>query len=195
MTAIPLARFLADFGIEGEHHADGARAESASNARMAETHARGYAEGRVAAEAEFAAKIEAQREDFERRLAAARKNWCDAEGAALSDALVRTVKDLEARLAETTARILQPFLEADVRRAAIAELVATIDAVLVRDKVARIEITGPDDLLGILRARLPDKVAATFASSDTCDIRVTIDQTVLETRLGAWMAAIGEAIR
>ena len=33
----------------------------------------------------------------------------------------------------------------------------------------------------------------TKASSDTGDIRVTIDQTVLETRLGAWITAIREA--
>lgn len=195
MTAIPLARFLVDFGTDVDRNADGARAESVSNAKMAESHARGYAEGKAAAEAAFAPRLEAQQIDFEQRLAAARKSWADAEGVALSDALVRAMKDLEARLAETTARILQPFLEADICRTAVAELATAIDAVLARDKAARIEITGPDDLLGALRVRLADKSSATFASSETCDIRVSIDQTVLETRLGAWMAAIEEAVR
>ena len=195
MTAIPLARFLVEFGTEGDRHVDGARTEAASNVKMAESHARGYADGMAAAEAEFAVKLEAQRADFEQRIATARQGWAESEGAAVSEALARALSDLEARLAETTARILQPFLETEIRRTAIADLVAAIEAVLAHDKAARIEITGPDDLLGAVRARLPDKIVATFASAATADVRVSIDRTVLETRLGAWMAAIEEAVR
>jgi hypothetical protein len=199
MTAIPLARFLVDFGTDGGRTADGARGEpsliESVNARLAESHARGLAEGRAAAQAECAAKLDAQQQDFEQRLAAARQGWAATEGNALSEALVRAVKDLEARLAETAARVLRPFLETEIRRVAVAELVTTIEAILARDKAARVEIAGPDDLLGIVRARLPDTVPATFTSCDASDVRVTIDQTVLETRLGAWMAAIEEAVR
>lgn len=195
MTAIPLARFLVEFGIDGDRHEDGTRSEAASKVKLAESHTRGYAEGRAAAETEFAARLDAQQQDFVQRLAAARREWSEAEGAVLSDALVGAVNELEARLAETTARILQPFLEAEIRRAAIAELVTAVEAILVRDKAARIEITGPDDLLAIVRDRLPDSVPATFASGQAADIRVIIDQTVLETRLGAWVSAIREAVR
>jgi hypothetical protein len=194
-----LARFLVDFGTDGGRTADGARGDASLienvNARLAESHARGHAEGRAAAQAEFAAKLDAQQKEFEQRLAAARQGWAAAEGNALGEALVRAMKDLEARLAETTARVLQPFLGSEIRRVAVAELVTAVETILARDKAARVEIVGPDDLLGIVRARLPDKVPATFTSCDTIDVRVTVDQTVLETRLGAWMAAIEEAVR
>ena len=193
MTAIPLARFLVDFGTDGDRAADGVRAEASAGVRAAESHARGFAEGKAAAEAEFAAKLEAQHQDFERRLAMARQCWAAAEGNALGEALLHAVSELETRLAETTARILRPFLETKIREAAVAELVATIEAILTRDKAAQVEITGRDDLLDVVRARLAGKVQATYASSEAGDIRVTIDQTVLETRLGAWMAAIEEA--
>jgi hypothetical protein len=193
MTAIPLARFLVDFETDGDRAADGVRAEASAGVRAAESHARGFAEGKAAAEAEFAAKLEAQHQDFEQRLAMARQGWAAAEGNALGEALLHVVSELETRLAETTARILRPFLEAKIREAAIAELVTTIGAILARDKAAQVEITGRDDLLDVVRTRLAGKVQATYASSEAADIRVTIDQTVLETRLGAWMAAIDEA--
>lgn len=193
MTAIPLARFLVDFGTGGDRAADGVQAETSASARAAESHARGFAEGKAAAEAEFAARFEAQQQDFERRIAMARQGWVAAEGNALGEALQRAVKELETRLAETTARVLRPFLETKIREAAVGELVTTIEAVLARDKAARVEIAGPEDLLDVVRARLADKVPATFVSSEAGDIRVIIDQTILETRLGAWMAAIEEA--
>jgi hypothetical protein len=193
MTAIPLARFLVDFGTDGDRAADGVRAEAGASARAAESHARGFAEGKAAAEAEFAARFEAQHQDFEQRLAMARQGWAAAEGNALGEALLRAVSEVETRLAETTARVLRPFLETKIREAAVAELVTTIEAILTRDKAAQVEITGRDDLLDVVRARLAGKVQATYASSEAGDIRVTIDQTVLETRLGAWMAAIEEA--
>lgn len=203
MTAIPLARFLVEFGTDSDRNADGshpdARTEASwmanSKARLAESRAQGHAEGKAEAQAEFDARLEAQQKDFERQLAMARQIWVAAEGNALSAAFLQALQELETRLAETAARILQPFLEAEVRRAAIAELMTTIDAVLARDEAARIDISGPDDLLGTLRARLGDKVAATFSCSETCDVRVTIGYTTLETRLGAWIAAIGEGAR
>ncbi len=196
MTAIPLARFLVDFGTDG---VDGARAEASlianANARVNESLARGHAEGRAAAEAEFGAKLEAQQQDFERRLAMARQDWAATEGAALSSALACAMGDLEARLADTTARVLQPFIQTEICRAAVAELVAAIGSIVAHGKATQVEITGPEDLLDVVRARLSDKVPATFTSSKTGDIRVAIDQTVLETRLVAWTAAIEEAVR
>ena len=75
------------------------------------------------------------------------------------------------------------------------ELVATIETIVSRDEIAKIEVSGPDDLLGVLRARLAGKVSATFVAHDVCDVRVSIEQTTLETRLGAWIGAIEEAAR
>ena len=203
MTAIPLARFLVEFGGDGDHRADGLRQDirpnaawmADANARVAESHAQGHAEGKAAAEAELAAKLETQRKDFEQQLAMARQSWAATEGNALSETFLHALRDLETRLAGTMARILRPFLETEIRRAAIDELVATIETIVSRDEIAKIEVSGPDDLLGVLRARLAGKVSATFVAHDVCDVRVSIEQTTLETRLGAWIGAIEEAAR
>jgi hypothetical protein len=58
------------------------------------------------------------------------------------------------------------------------------------------EIVGPEDLLKALQAKLgPEATNVRFSAGAGCDVRVTADQTVLETRLGAWVAKIEEALR
>ena len=116
----------------------------------------------------------------------ARQSWAAAEGNALSEALLQALRDMESQLAGAVARILQPFVEAEIRRASINELVATIETLLTRDQAAaRIEVSGPEDLLCVLRPRLAGKIPAAFVTNEACDVRVVIDQTTLETRLGA----------
>lgn len=201
MTAIPLARFLVEFGSDGDHRADGLRQDirpnaawmADANARVAESHAQGHAEGRAAAEAEFAAKLETQRKDFEQELAMARQCWAATEGNALSETFLHALQDLETRLAGTMARILRPFVETEIRRAAIDELVTTIETILSRDEIAKIEVSGPVDLLCVLRVKLAGKIPATFVANEACDVRVAIEQTILETQLGAWIGAIEKA--
>ena len=203
MTAIPLARFLVEFGSDGDHRADGLRQDirpnaawmADANARVAESHAQGHAEGKAAAETEFAARLETQRKDFEQQLAMARQSWATTEGNALSETFLHALRDLETRLADTMARILRPFLETEIRRAAIDELVTTIETIVSRGEIAKIEISGPDDLLCVLRARLAGKISATFVANEASDVRVAIEQATLETRLGAWIGAIEEAAR
>jgi hypothetical protein len=202
MTAIPLARFLVEFGSDGDQSADGPHRHVISNpalavdARIAEARAQGHADGRAAAEAEFAAQLESQCKDFEQQLAMARQTWAAAEGNALSEALLEALRDLEGRLAGTVARILHPFLEGEIRRASIDDLVATIETLLTRDQaVAQIKVSGPEDLLCVLRPRLAGKIPVAFVTNEACDVRVVIDQTTLETRLGAWIAAIEGAAR
>jgi hypothetical protein len=35
----------------------------------------------------------------------------------------------------------------------------------------------------------------TYVASEACDVRISADQTLLETRLAAWKARIEEAVR
>ena len=83
-----------------------------------------------------------------------------------------------------------------MQRKAIADLAENLSALRAREKSADIAVSGAVDLLQALRARLEGKVGnVTYHRSDVCDLRVTVGQTVLETRLGAWMARIEEAVK
>jgi hypothetical protein len=206
MTAIPLARYLVDFGTASETVAQigaadrkeqEARAHAeAIAARAAEAHERGLQEGRRAAEAEVAARMEAQAKALEQKLESERKAWVLKESHVIAERLVAGLRHIETRTAEVVARILEPFIAAEAHRAAVSELLAALEAVLSKSAGASVEISGPADLIAALRdrlARYPPSVK--FDIRDVPDVRIELDHAVLETRVGAWMAHLEEAVR
>lgn len=198
MSAIPLARLLVEFGPETDlsHSIVGsARSSEDTAARIAEAVARGREEGRAAAEADFAVRLEAERQGLEQRLASERLAWAAQESDALAGRILGAMRELEAGIAESTARILLPFLNEHVRLQAIAELTHAIEAAVAKDQGAVLAIRGPEDLIGLLREKLAGTgVNASYSIGSTPDVQVSLNDTVLQTRLEAWMARIREAV-
>jgi hypothetical protein len=201
MSAVPAARYLTDFGAAGDGRAPHAgsmqaKSESTAAAKLDEAFARGVDDGRAAAEAEFEARLEEQRTEFDARLAAERQEWATSIGEELASRLLAAVKEFEGRVAETTARILKPFVAAEFHRQAIAELRTSLDALLATGSGVSLDISGPEDVLEVLRQHLSGKMAAvTYTPSDDCDVRIAAGQATLETRLKDWMAKLDEATR
>ena len=200
MSAVSAARYLTDFGAAGDARAQHAGAsvknDTTAAAKLDEAFARGVDDGRAAAEAEFETKLEEQRAEFDARLAAERQEWATSIGEELANRLLGAVKELEGRVAETTARILKPFVAAEFHRQAIAELQASLDALLATDSGVNLDISGPADVLEVLRQHLSGKTATvTYTQSDDCDVRIVAGQATLETRLKDWMAKLDEATR
>jgi len=203
MIAVPAARYLADFGADGDapapHAGSGALVKNDSvtaAARIDEAFARGIDDGRAAAESEFEIKLEEQRAEFAAQLAAERQEWVAATGEELANRLLAAVQEFESRVAETTARILKPFLAAELRRQAIEELQSSLDMLMATDSGVSLSISGPADVLEALRGQLSGKTATvTYTPSDDCDVRIVAGPAVLETRLKGWMAKLDEATR
>jgi hypothetical protein len=83
-----------------------------------------------------------------------------------------------------------------MHRRAIADLAESLTALRTQENTSHISVSGAADLLEALRVRLEGKLEnITYRQSDACDVRVTVGQTVLETRVGAWMARIEEAMK
>jgi hypothetical protein len=164
-------------------------------ARVAEAVARGHEEGRAVAEEEFQARLEAQREELEQRLSSERQAWIEQAGETLVERMLAAMRDMEARISESTARILRPLLAAQLRRQAVTELSALVRTTASRDRGATLAVSGPDDLIAVLREKLADATAeVTFSVSETPDVQVTLDHTVLQTRLQEWAERIDEAV-
>lgn len=205
MSAVPVSHYLADFALDGgsgAKHArgaapDGGRAAAQeAAARLEEAYARGLEAGSAEARAEFAMELATQRDLFDRQLASDRQSWATDEGERIAQSLASGLRELEARIAETTARILKPFLAAELQQRAIAELAANLETLTAKDSGVSVHVSGPADLLEALRARLADKIiAVAYAPGGDCDLRVRVGETILETRLGDWMARLGEAVR
>jgi hypothetical protein len=200
MSAVPAARFLADFGTSADAASEGVRADedSAANlaAKLEEAYGRGLLTGRATAAAQFNVKLNEQRTTFAAELAGERQKWAEEMGEALTNQLYAAVADFEVRIAETTARILKPFVEAGLRQQAIAELQANLNALVMADPGVGMLISGPADVLEAVSAQLADKtVTVTYTPSDECDVKIVAGPATLETCLRGWMDRLEELTR
>jgi hypothetical protein len=201
MSATPAAKYLTEFGPGANRSALAFVGRSIGHAddeaaRIAEAHASGVDSGRAAALATMEAKLEEQRAQFARQLEAERETWAAQEGRKLAAQLTAGLRALEAQIGDATARVLAPFLDAQLCRQAVAGLRTELEALLAKDAGLSVSIAGPEDLLKALREELSDKTGSvTYVAGNECDVRISADQTLLETRLATWKAGIEEAVR
>jgi hypothetical protein len=189
MSTPSIAHHLRDFGPAGGPSFD--RAEPARGKEIEQAFARGLEQGQASARASLEAKLDCQQKQFESALAAERQAR-QAEAAKFAAALAAGFVSLERTIADSVGRLLRPFLAARARAQAVADLRAALVALLGKEPGIALTITGPEPLLAALRDTLPEAAIRYLANSD-CEIRVTANETVLETRLGAWLAGLEEA--
>lgn len=191
-AALPVAYYLRDLSGEPAQRGDGT---SEMEIRVQDAHARGVLEGRAAAQAEHDADLAGQIALFEQKLAAERQRWSTEEGVHLGDLIATAMDDLERRIAEQVSRILRPVLAEEVRNRAVARLAQELSGMLAKGDYAKITVSGPRDLLDALEVRLAGgRGGLSFVAADTADLVVSADDTILETRIGAWVRALDEDI-
>jgi hypothetical protein len=156
---------------------------------------RGRYQGLDDARTEFEAKLKAAEESFEERLAAKRTAWVAEQGALLADKITTAVDSLSNDTGDSVAAILAPFLEEKLRVRIVEELLRSLEKVLKGGRPAILKISGPDDLLQIIRQTLGKSSSAfEFEATETVDVQVVADHTIIETQLEAWLQRIsGEA--
>jgi flagellar biosynthesis/type III secretory pathway protein FliH len=131
----------------------------------------------------------------EARLAEARRHWSEAEAEALADGFAAALRALDATLSDRIARLLVPVLTDALRRQAVAELSGALARLLAEPQAAHVRVSGPEDLLAALAARLgPLAASVSFTASETAEVQVSADQTVIDTQLGAWTRLIAAAV-
>jgi hypothetical protein len=203
MSAVPAAHHLTDFGVHADIVGQPPRSReqaglrnASPEAKLEEAFARGAEEAKVAAQGEFEAKYAAQEQLFAERLAQERQSWAAGAGEKLAVTIVSGFRELETRVAETTARVLKPFLAAELHRQAIAELQANLELLLTTGTGVSLHISGPPDILQAVRAQLAGRTSAvTYDTSNELDVRIVAGQAALETCLREWMAKLEEAVR
>lgn len=135
------------------------------------------------AEAAFAARLEDE-------LAAARATWCAEESERLAGLIGAGFDAVEERIGEALAAILRPFVQGAARARALDELARRVRALLRAGAAGpAITITGSGDLAAALRARLADVPGIVLADGPESDLRITCDDSVLQTQLSGWAAA------
>lgn len=196
-----LARLLPDFRAVGPTRTPGSRLSGAGAAErdpaqaIAEAEQRGFRGGLESARIESEAQRAEDAGQFEARLAAERARWAEEQADTLAAQIPAGFREIEETLAATAAGVLLPFLRSAATERAIEELRATIGRLLCDRQRPLLRIAGPQDLLELLRQRLgADAAAIEFRVEERAEVRVTADETIIETQLKAWSGRLGEAV-
>lgn len=107
--------------------------------------------------------------------------------------------EMETRLAESTgmvaSRILGALLSDDLRDRSIARLADLIREALRDGEAVRIRVHGNLPLFETLKQQLPGHAGQfDFMESPDFDLSVAIDESIYETRLAEWSAALAEIL-
>ncbi len=151
-----------------------------------------FEEGRAAARKDLEEERGKLRDGMAEELAKARAEWAADEGERLAQAHRAAFADFERRCAQAVTNILRPFLTQAVIGKVTEALVKNLEVLFDSRTQALFEISGPADLLDALKQKFSDREAAiVYQPDESLDVRVRIEDTVIETQLEAWMRALG----
>jgi len=168
------------------------KAETPAVNPLDDAYQRGYAAGL----AEGEAKLAEERVRAAIKLGQERAKWSDQQ-ATIADGFGAACRELEDNIGGAVARILQPFLADAVRAKAVTALVQQISALTGHSPVPVFRVSGPSDLLGLVKAELDaaGRTGIEYQPADVIEIRVVADHTVIETQIAAWTERLRDACR
>lgn len=209
----PVHKFLEEFP------ADGTRAEapvvqqlrprlvaqppepSTMVGRIADAYAKGYEEGQARTKAEAHAELDAVHCFYRRELDELTGRLSDKLADELTSQLRGQLSRMQNAIADQAASALVPVLQHALTEASVRELADGLSD-LTRDGGAfAIELRGPKDLLDRVWSRYLEKMEllgsdgpqVRFAIEDMAEVRVVVNDAVIESRLMEWVARIAEA--
>src|SRR4051794_29935419 len=158
-----------------------------------EAYRRGYAAGVLEADA----KLAEERVLGAVRLGEERAKWSDQQTVDIVNGLAAAGRDLETNIASSVARILELFVSEAVRKKAVEALVQQILALTSNSSVPVFRISGPGDLLELVKAKLgtAKRMDIEYEVADAVEVRVVADQAVIETHISTWLERIQGARR
>ena len=166
--------------------------------RIEEAYQKGLAAGRALERQDVDTQAAVLSVDFERRLEETMRRY----SAALADRLAVEVRagidSARLTISDHVATALMPFLRAGVTRAAVDSFVAELSEMVEMADGMSVDVACPRDLIEPLREALGDAMAKRGAPpgsircvpGDTSEIRVTLGNSVIETRLADWLARL-----
>lgn len=210
MSHVTLASLLTDYGVSDEPEPvavaappvirtpDGMvpdmgfeRLPETSTNVLEDAFKRGFEEGQREAEARMAHDLGEQRAAAEMKLDQARKTWAADFGQVLAQELIAGVEKMHGMLADSFVAVLVPIIRDEARSDAVRKIAEAIRTTAPSDWDGPIVIEGPADLVSALQDQLGDmKAIVEPRTRDMMDIKVTINETILETQLEAWGDAV-----
>lgn len=155
-------------------------------------YARGRQDAEIAAMERMEAALDNERQRLAEELARERQTWAAEEGERLSSSLAAAVAEVERRLHDCMARILQPFLEDEIREKALRSFTRTTRSLIEDGDAIRLTVAGPEDLLARAFGEGSPAACVVKIEPGRPDVSATFGETRIETEIGAWIARIRE---
>jgi len=206
MPAIALADLLPDFGVQTSAVRNPAPAFAAEEnpKKSSEESVEDLVAQRVSqAEVEIAerlareyeAKLEAERQRHAVELETVVARLTHETAEAMAVRFSESEQEIEAKIAAVTARILSAALTENLCKRAIDELVGVIGEAMRDRQALRIRVRGPEVLEAVLRERLGERAAQMdFSEAPGIDLTAEIEDSLFETRIAEWAAALSEVL-
>ncbi len=199
MSAAALWDFLPDFGRSRDNDRRDpvvAPAETRADAPdvdalIAQAVLRAEAELAARMAQEHAAQLAAERENAALETQALMQGLGTDLGELVSARMDRLQDQLSEAIGAAAARTIGGVLSQTLRERSLAELAATVAATLADTETMRIEVRGPAHLFETFSRMLGERAGRlSFTEAPGFDLAVSIDETVIETRMNEWSAAL-----
>ena len=210
MSHVTLASLLTDYGVSDDPETSAITVQSpvlaeddlspnigferlpeAATSAIEDAYRRGFEEGQREAEARMVHDLGEQRAAAELKLGQARKAWAIDFGQALAQELSSAVQDMHHMLADNFADVLLPIIRDEMRSEAVRKISNAMRTAAASDWQGPLVIEGPKDLLEALRDNMADMESIIECREvEGQDVKVTINETILETQLSAWGDAV-----
>ena len=210
MSHVTLASLLTDYGVSDDPEVPSINVEApvvpeagpvpgieferlpeATTSAIEDAYQRGLDEGRREAEARLAHDLGEQRAAAELKLGQARKAWAADFGQALSKELREGVQEMHHILADNFSNVLLPIIRDEMRSEAVRKIADALRKTAASDWEGPLLVEGPADLLQELCQNLGDMESLIECRMvESQDVKVTINETILETQLAAWADAV-----
>jgi hypothetical protein len=160
--------------------------------QLAEAYHRGVQAGMDAASGEAATARALERAEAQRRSVVERLDFQMNEFAQLAETISGGLVEVEHRIADVVARILQPLVTQAVSRKIVDELIENI-ARLVRNggQTGLMRISGPERVLSVLRKRVSQiAVDVEYVSEEGVEVTIEAQHTTIRSEFGHWIDLI-----
>lgn len=159
-------------------------------------YSRGFSEAQVSVAKNYESLLKAKTEEFEAQLAAERVQWAERYADQSVTLIKEEIQRCETVIGEQIARLLLPLIEDQLAQRSVSEIRDLVRRLLAQAPESHLKISGPGAMVEAMRTALGENgLHASVHESDALELRVEIDQVVIETRVSEWVERLREAIQ
>lgn len=158
-------------------------------------YSRGFSEAQASVANKYEALLKEKTEAFEAQLAAERAQWVERSADQSVHLIKEEIQRCETAIGEQVARLLLPLIETQLAEQSVREIRDLVRRLLAEAPEAHMKISGPGGMVEAMRMALGENgLHASVQESDVLELRVEIDQVVIESRVSKWVERLREAI-